>query len=240
MAPQGKTTLGLLELDEGLSADSSVLAPREGALSNPSTFGVSIITEMVEGAYADVVIRGDSSLETASIAAAQRLAARGASAIAGDCGFLIRHQAAIAAAVNVPVVTSSLLLVPALLRQLAPASKLAVITADSQHCSHDLFSLENPADKARVIVGGIEGGEYIRNTLARPFIRTDVNQIEREVGDCIARLRTDHPEIAALVFECTGFPVVTSAIRRTTGLPIYDITDLCRMTLSVVTSRTSA
>lgn len=234
------TVLGILELDEGLAPEYPILTPREGALLNPTTFGVPIITEVVEGAFADVVIRGAPPLEEEVVAAAQRLVARGAGVVAADCGFLIRHQAAIAAAVNVPVVTSSLLLVPALLRQLAPTRKLGVITADSRSCGHELFSLESAADSARVIVRGIEGGQYIRNTLARPFIRTDIDQIEREVSDCVARLRTDHPEIAALVFECTGFPVVTNALRRATGLPVYDITDLCQMTLSVVARRTSA
>ncbi|MDW9714551.1 hypothetical protein GOB44_33200 [Sinorhizobium meliloti] len=127
---------------------------------------------------------------------------------------------------------SSLLLIPALLRQLSPAQKLAVITADSRHCSEDLFGIENPADRARVVVGGIEGGKYVRDALSRPLVLTSVEQIEQEVGDCVAQLRAKHPEIGMLLFECTGFPCVTKALRQTTGLPIYDITDLCRLTLA--------
>lgn len=136
-----------------------------------------------------------------------------------------------------PVVTSSVLLIPALLRQLPPQKRLAVLTADSRHCSEDLLGIENPADRSRVVVGGIEGGVYVRNALARPFVRTDVDQIEREVGDRIAQLRADHPDIAMILFECTGFPTVAKALRSKTGLPIYDITDLCRLTLAATTSR---
>ncbi|OAP45531.1 hypothetical protein [Sinorhizobium americanum] len=226
------TVLGILELDEGLSTDDPTYVPREGSLFHPATFDRPIITEMVDGAFAEVVIRGDASLEGACVAAAQRLVDRGAGVITADCGFMVRHQAAISTAVNVPVVTSSLLFVPALLRQLAPAKKLAVITADSRHFSEDLLGIQHPGDRRRVVIGGIEDGVYVRNALARPFVRTDVDQIEREVGGCIARLRVEHPEIALILFECTGFPVVTNALRRKTGLPIYDITDLCRLTLS--------
>ncbi|WJI74762.1 MULTISPECIES: hypothetical protein [unclassified Mesorhizobium] len=240
MSSQSSTILGVLELDEGLSPDSPALAPREGSLLHSATFNRPVITEMVEGALADVVIRGDASLEGACVTAARRLVDRGAGVIAADCGFFIRHQAAISAAVNVPVVTSSLLLIPALMRQLAPAKKLAVLTADSRHCSEDLLGIQHPADRKRVVIGGIEGGVYVRNALARPLVRTDVDQIEREVGDRIARLRAEHPEIAITLFECTGFPVVTSAIRRQTGLPIYDITDLCKLTLAAVSSLRSA
>lgn len=229
--------LGVLELDEGLSPDSPYLPPREGALLNPASFGRTIITEIVEGAFADVVIQGDPSLEDACVSAARRLVERGAGAIAGDCGFFIRHQAAISAAVDVPVVTSSLLLIPTLLRQLGPTKKLAVITADSRYCSEDLLGIENSTDRTRVVIGGIEGGEYIRNTLARPFVRTSVEQIEHEVGACISQLRAKYRDIAMLLFECTGFPCVTNVLRRSTGLPIYDITDLCRMALATVSSR---
>jgi hypothetical protein len=236
MTSQSTAILGILELDEGLSPDNPSFAPCEGSLVNPATFDRPIITEMVEGALPEVVIRGDASLEDACVAAARRLVERGASVIAADCGFLIRHQAAISAAVNVPVVTSSLLLIPSLLRQLAPGKKLAVLTADSRHFGDDLLGIQDADDRERVVVGGIEGGVYIRNALARPFVRTDVDQIEHEIGDRIARLRGQHPEIAMLLFECTGFPIVAKALRRKTGLPIYDITDLCKLTLATVVS----
>ncbi len=236
MAAEGQNVLGVLELDEGLLPDSTSSIPRKGSLLNPATFDRPIITEIVEGALADVVIHGDPSLEDACVAAARRLVERGASVITADCGFLVRNQAAVAAAVIVPVAMSSLLLIPTLLRQLAPAQKLAVITADSRHCSEDLFGIDNPADRARVVVGGIEGGEYVRNVLARPLVRTSIDKIEQEVAACVAQLRAEHPEIGMLLFECTGFPCVTKAIRRRTGLPIYDITDLCRLTLATIAS----
>ncbi|XSC42611.1 hypothetical protein ACF1BQ_030315 [Bradyrhizobium sp. RDT10] len=76
------------------------------------------------------VVRGDPSLEPAYIAAARRLVERGAIAIHSTCGFAVRYQRAVAAAVNVPVAMSSLLLLPALLRQLPPSAKIAVLTYD--------------------------------------------------------------------------------------------------------------
>lgn len=236
MPSQSRTVLGILELDEGLSPDSPAYVPREDSLFHPATFNQPIITEMVDGAFAEVVIRGDASLEGACVAAARRLVDRGAGVITADCGFMVRHQAAISAAVDVPVVTSSLLLVPTLLRQLAPANKLAIITADSRHCSKVLSGMQQSDDR-RIVIGGIEDGEYVRNALARPLVRTDVDQIEQEVGGCIARLRAEYPDIAVILFECTGFPVVTDALRRKSGLPIYDIIDICKLTLATVRNR---
>ncbi|MHC4049414.1 aspartate/glutamate racemase family protein [Bradyrhizobium sp. 25ACV] len=230
MASQTPRSLGVLNLESGVS----VWKPRLGSITNPSTFGFPVVVETVEGAWADVVIRGDRALAPACIAAAQRLVERGAAVVSANCGFFIRHQAAVAASVNVPVALSSLLLVPTLLRQLPPAAKLAVVTADSTNFSEDLLGVANPADRARVVVGGIEGGKLLQNEMQRPPVPTEDAEIEADVAACVARLRAAHPEIAALLFECTAFPRITSAIRRFTGLPIYDITTLCRMTFASV------
>ncbi|WP_456865538.1 hypothetical protein [Bradyrhizobium sp. USDA 4503] len=140
-----------------------------------------------------------------------------------------------AASVNVPVVMSSLLLLPALLRQLPPLAKFTVLTYDSTHCGEDLLGLDDPAERARIVVGGIEGGKFWHDELKRPAPPIDVAAIETDVAACIARLRAAYPEIASILFECAAFPMVAPAIRRIAKLPVYDITDLCRMTMASVT-----
>lgn len=234
MASQTLRSLGILKLEIGLPPGATPPTPRPGSLLNPTTFDFPIITETVTGAWADAVIRGDPSLEPVYIAAARALIERGAVAISSNCGFSIRHQGAVAASVNVPVVMSSLLLLPALLRQLPPAAKLAVVTADSTHCGEDLLGISDPGERARVVIGGIEGGKLLQNEMKRPPSPTDVADIQVDVVACVARLRAAYPDIAALLFECTAFPLVTPAIRHMTRLPIYDILTLCRMTMASI------
>ncbi|WP_008545049.1 hypothetical protein [Bradyrhizobium sp. CCGE-LA001] len=201
---------------------------------DPATFDFPVISETVEGAWVENVVRGDPTLERAYVAAARRLVERGAVAVSSNCGFSIRHQAAVAASVNVPVVMSSLLLLPALLRQLVPTNKIAVLTYDSTHCGDDLLGLNDPADRARIVVGGIEGGKFWRDELKRPAPPVDVAAIETDVAACVARLRVKDPQISTLLFECAGFPLVAAAIRRISKLPVYDITSLCRLTIASV------
>lgn len=233
MALMAPRALGILNLERGLPPDATP-PPRPGSLLNPSTFDFPIILETVTGAWADTIIRGDPVLEPAYVEAARTLVERGAVAITSNCGFSIRHQAAVAGSVNVPVALSSLLLVPTLLRQLPRGAKLAVVTADSTHCSEDLLGVDNREERARVVIGGIEGGKLLENEMKRPPSSTDLADIEIDVAACVARLRTAHSGIAALLFECTAFPLVTPAIRLITRLPIYDITTLCRMTMASI------
>lgn len=233
MATLTPPSLGILNLERGLPPGGTSPIPRPGSMLNPATFHFPIISETVVGAWADNVIRGDPTLEPAYITAARRLVERGAVAISSNCGFSIRHQAAVAASVNVPVAMSSLLLLPVLLGQLPLAAKIAVVTADATHCKH-LLGIDDLGQQARVAIGGIEGSKLWQNEMMRPPLSTDVSDIETDVAACVARLRTKHPEIGALLFECTAFPLVTPAIRRITRLPIYDITTLCRMTFESV------
>lgn len=139
-----------------------------------------------------------------------------------------------AASVNIPIALSSLLLLPALLRQLPRSAKIAILTADSTCLGEDLLGVDNPEERARLVIGGIEGGTLWRNEMQRPPPAPEISDIETDVVACAAQLQAAHPEIAAILFECTGFPLVTKAIRLITRLPIYDITTLCRMTMASV------
>ncbi|WP_235977350.1 hypothetical protein [Bradyrhizobium archetypum] len=128
---------------------------------------------------------------------------------------------------------SSLLLLPLLLlRQLPPKAKILVLTYDSTHCSEDLLRLDDPAERARVVIGGIEGGKFWHDGLKGPAPPVDVAAIEKDVAACITTLRAAHPGIAAILFECAAFPTVAAPTSCMAQLPVYDITDLCRMKMA--------
>lgn len=234
MALQNPPSLGILHLERGLPPGAPRPTPLPNSLLNPATFNFPVISETVPGAWVENVVRGDPALELAYVASARQLVDQGAVVISSTCGFSFRYQAAVAASVNVPVAMSSLLLLPILLRQLPRSAKLAVLTYDSTCLSEDLLGVHDPVERARIVIGGIEGGKYWHDELKRPPPPTDVAAIEEDVAACVARLRAVYPEIAAILFECVGFPLVAPAIRSLTKLPVYDITILCRMMIASV------
>ncbi|QQN65462.1 hypothetical protein JIR23_06840 [Bradyrhizobium diazoefficiens] len=233
MTSQNPRSLGILDNERGIPPGAKpAIAP--GSMLHHSTFEFPVIAETVTGGWVENIVRGDPALEPAFIAAARRLVDRGAVAISSTCGFSIRHQRAIAASVQVPVVTSSLLLLPLLLRQLPLKSKIGVLTYDSRHCGEDVIGVDGLSERGRVVVGGIEGGKYWYDGLRRPLPPPDVVAIETDVVARITSLRDEHPEIATILLECAAFPIVAAHIRNMTKLPVYDIVDLCRFTMSSV------
>ena len=112
-------TVGILMLDTRF--------PRiPGDMGNATTFPFPVRYHRVTGANPDLVVRrGAEGLLPNFIEGARALEREGVGAITTNCGFLIKYQRELAAAVSVPVFTSSLLLVPLVHRMLAPGGASA-------------------------------------------------------------------------------------------------------------------
>jgi Asp/Glu/hydantoin racemase len=57
----------------------------------------------------------------------------------------------------------------------------------------------------------------------------DVDAAREEHIRVARRLVAEHPDVGALVLECTNMPPYTADIQRETGLPVFDIVSLVTM-----------
>src|SRR5918994_3223837 len=95
-----------------------------GDMGNAATFPFPVRYHRVSGAAPDLVVRrGAEGLLDAFVEGARLLEREGVGAVTTNCGFLVKFQREMAAAVRVPVFTSSLLLVPLVHRLLAPGRR---------------------------------------------------------------------------------------------------------------------
>jgi hypothetical protein len=203
----------------------------KGCLSHPETFDFPTITLPVADAWVSNVVAGDASLEHNFIAAAKELVRRGAAAITTNCGFAVRYQRAMARALPVPVATSTLLIVPAVAAM--TRGRVGLLTFDSGPLTPDLLRLAGIGDDLCVSIAGLEGTTSYE-IMSRPDAPITVAQIEDDLLAAIERLRGHDQDIAALVFECAGFPVASERVRRQTQLPVYDVTSMCKLLMSGV------
>jgi len=178
------------------------------------------IVRQVPGAWTSNVISGDPACEDAYVKAAQKLVDEGANAITCDCGFTLRYQQAIAAAVAVPVSTSSLLMLPMLLSTVPANKKIAVLTADSRHLDDSMLASLGITQPGRLVIEGWEGTATYSFFSARKG-EINVAEVLADTDKIIARVRR-HDNIAAILCECTTFVRVSPRIRKATRLPVYD------------------
>lgn len=208
--------LGILMLDARF--------PRiPGDMGHAGTWPFPVLYRVVQGATPSrVVLDGAAGLLPRFLDAAADLVAMGAEAVTTNCGFLSLFQADLAAHVGVPVATSSLMQVPWVQAMLPPGRRVGVVTvcAPSLTPAH-LMAAGVPLD---VPVAGTEGGQEFHRVLIRAEAQDmDVALARQDVLDAGRDLVRQHPEVGAIVMECTNMPPYAAAMQAELGMPVYDI-----------------
>jgi len=193
-----------------------------GEIGNPQSYSEPVLFEVVRGATVDKVVPAKAPpLLDDFIAAGERLIARGATAITTGCGFLVLNQTELASQLNVPVATSSLLLIPSLLKLLPKGKRLGVLTFSAADLTPAHFAAAGaPADTP---FEGVAPGGVFQSAIYEKPCNDSVEARGAEVVAAAQRLLARHNDIGALLFECTNFPPHRAAVERATGLPVYDV-----------------
>ncbi|MFZ9406863.1 MAG: aspartate/glutamate racemase family protein, partial [Burkholderiaceae bacterium] len=81
---------------------------------------------------------------------------------------------------------------------------------------------------AETPLAGLDPDGELARTLFEDRETLDPRRAEADAVDAAMRLTAAHPDLAALVLECTNLPPYRGAIMRATGLPVYDCNTLVR------------
>ncbi|RLE13533.1 aspartate/glutamate racemase family protein [Candidatus Aerophobetes bacterium] len=200
-----------------------------GDMGNATTWDFPVAYRIVKGASPTRVVReGDPKLLKPFIEAAQDLEKMGVRAITTNCGFLAMFQKEMADAVNVPVFTSSLIQVPLVYRMLKSDQKVGIITVSSRSLTEKHLSAVG-ADGIPMVIMGTEDGEEFTKVMLEDKLIYDIEKAKSDLITVAERLVTQHPEIGAIVLECTNMPPFAKFIQDKTGLPVFDIYTLTNM-----------
>jgi Asp/Glu/hydantoin racemase len=216
-------TIGILMLDTRF--------PRiPGDLGHAATFDFPVRYHRVAGADPErVVRRGAADLLPSFVAGAQELEREGVGAVTTNCGFLAKFQREMAAAVAVPVFTSSLLLVPLVHRMLGPGRRVGVLTVDAASLRRQHLEAAGITDAMPIAIAGLETEKEFTRVLLGDLLELDVDAAREEHVRVARRLVAEHPDVGAIVLECTNMPPYGADVQRETGRPVFDIVSLVRM-----------
>jgi Asp/Glu/hydantoin racemase len=201
-----------------------------GDMGNAETFAFPVRYHRVSGASPDLVVRrGAAALLPAFIEGARALEREGVGAITTNCGFLAKFQGEMAAAVTVPVFTSSLLLVPLVHRMLGPGRRIGIMTVDAASLGPEHLAGAGIGSDVPIAVAGLETEKEFTRVLLGDELVLDVDRARTEHLLVARRLVAEHPDLGAIVLECTNMPPYTADIQRETGLPVFDVVSLVAM-----------
>jgi len=217
---QVPSVLGIIMLDTQF--------PRPlGDVGHPETFGVSTHKDVLKGVWPARVVTSAASLRQARMVPGfqgivRSMQMRGVQAVTTSCGFLVLLQKELQAVTKLPVVTSSLLQLPALLRQ---EQRVGVLTISASSLSHEhLRAAGVPRERLKdVIIQGMPpAGEFVTKILGnQPTL--DMAQASSEAVAAALALKDRAPELKSLVLECTNLPPYQAAIEAATGWKVFSL-----------------
>lgn len=199
-----------------------------GDVANASSYGCPVRMKVVKGLF-DVppppaLWPDGQAPEGARLMreAAIELRNDGVRAIVAACGFFVALQDYLAEAVDVPVFTSPLIVVPLLSRMLGNR-KLGILTASKSLLDDSFLRVSGITPAMNIVIQGIEEStEFYATHMGGTRIEMDVALLEREVVGIAARFARAHPDMGGMLIECSNLPTFSAAIQRATGLPVFD------------------
>ncbi len=219
LAHGGKTIHGARV---GMVMVDTVFPRMPGDFGNMVTWPFPVLVKIVRGFSPTKVttLPAEEMMEPFALAA-EELVAEGADGITSSCGFLSLVQEELRQRCGVPVGVSALMQVPFIERLLPPGKRVGVLTVSTQLLEErHLVAAGAGADTP---LGGCENGsEFVRIFASDDQVEVDAAAAERDVLQAGDALMARHPEIGAVVLECTNLQPFTRALRDHIGVPVYD------------------
>ena len=196
-----------------------------GDMGNAATWPFPVHYKIVRGASPDKVVRkGAEGLLGHFVDAARELVEDGVDGITTNCGFLSLFQEDLAEALPVPVVTSSLMQVE-MVNKLLPRNKGAgVLTISGSTLTEAHLKAANVPEGTPI--GTTEGGQEFTRAILGNELELNVDLARDDNVEAALTLQRKHPEIGAVVLECTNMCPYAADIQLATGLPTFSIFDL--------------
>jgi hypothetical protein len=216
-----------------------------GDTRNASAYPFPIQYEIAEGLCGKkLLFEADKSSYLEPIqTAAKKLEKIGCRAITGECGYFAYFQKDIAGYVNVPVLISSLLQVPLAQQLIGPDQVVGILVfSKAVLTSAHLEAVGIQPNSNYVIEGFMESGccPEITNLYMEPepLLRgANYDKIEQELTEFAVDFYQRHPNMGALLLECSGTQPFARSIQQAINLPVFSWGTLLDYAYSIAVHR---
>ena len=191
----------------------------------PGTFRFPVEYGVVEGSYRDL-INGSKDACMRLCEAARVLENKGVSAIAGDCGLMALYQREIMETVHIPVISSSLILLPLMKGIIPLKSSIGILTGHSALLGMQHFKRAGVDNLERIIIQGMQDEPHFQKVVIQGTEKQQYNLMKQDVLSGVNKLLKSCKEegpLGAVLLECSNLAVFGGEITREFGIPVFDI-----------------
>lgn len=193
-----------------------------GDIGNATTWPFPVQYRVVRSATPELVVRNDArELVDLFIDAAKDLVASGCDGITTNCGFLSIVQDRLAQELPVPVATSSLMQAPMIQAMLPAGKRVGILTISKETLTPAHLQAANvPLDTPIV---GTETGQAFTRDILGDAPQIDFAACRLDMLEAARELVVEHPDVGAILLECTNMTPYAADVRKLTGLPVFSI-----------------
>lgn len=188
----------------------------------PGTFDFPVEYGIVEGSYRDL-IEGSPDACMRLCEAAKKLEQKNVSAIAGDCGLMALYQRQIADSVGIPVISSSLLLLPFARMMISSKQSVGILTGHSELLGKHHLKAAGAEDLDEIIIYGMQNEPHFKEVVIEGTAKQDYKRMKADVIHGVNCLKDRCKSLGAVLLECSNLAVFGAEITREFGIPVFDI-----------------
>jgi Asp/Glu/hydantoin racemase len=168
-----------------------------------------------DGTYTDIVQQ--------CIDAVVQMEKDGVRCIAMCCGFFSLIQPVLAEQVNIPIMTSPLMMIPVIHQMIKPDQSIVVVTAAAKLLSNEFFTQVGADLNNRVTLAGLDDSKVFSSMcMGGTAMSFEYDDLRDDVLNAIENARKVDPKVGAVLLECTTLPPFANEVREATLLPVFD------------------
>lgn len=210
-----KAAVGILMLETSF--------PRPpGDIGNGGTWNFPVQMRKVGGASAQKVVHDDPhALFDAFVQVGREMVEDGCSGLTTSCGFLSLMQDELKDALGVPFASSSLMQIPMIQATLPQHQDVGILTISKESLSAaHLHAAGAPTD---LPIEGLPREGAFASAIFNDTPDMDFATCRQEMRAVAQTLIANHPQVGAIVLECTNMAPYAADIAADTGRPVYSI-----------------
>lgn len=194
----------------------------------PGTYNFPVNYGIVEGSYRDL-IQGSEAVRHRLENSAKDLESTNVCGIAGDCGLMALYQSSVADKVRVPVISSSLIMLPLVRRLIASDREIGVITGHSELLGQHHLEAAGVGYGDGIVIQGMEEEPHFREVVIDGHGTPHYDTMRQDVLNAVKKLLDRAPSTGAILLECSNLAVFSFDICSVYGIPVFDINSAVRM-----------
>lgn len=207
-----------------------------GNVVNAWTYDFPVRLKVVPGSNQIRMHSGDPTLLDDLIQTGKELEMEGCRAICGACGYFGHFQSQVRDALNVPVFLSSLVQIPWIKAVIRSEQKIGLICADKPSLTPDIWE-SCGANPGECYIEEIPRGGEFESILKSDRGTFDNRKVCEEVVSTAAKMVENHPDIGAILLECSDMPPYASEVQKAVNLPVFDFITMIRYAHSAVAQK---